>query len=329
MGFRDYFFLAIHRLDVDAWHTRPMGSLRPNQDWTYHPSPNLSPLYAKRKGVKNKSPTKAPSKTRFIQIEDFYSDGWKLEEVVEILRSEGVGVIPTDTCYSFVTCLNSRKGVERLMSIKGGGKKPLSVICEDLSMIDTYTSSISRLKSVYKLLKSTLPGAFTYIMPSSSEVPKMIVDRKHHRLNKWRRKEIGVRMPDDSICRNILESLHEPLLSGSVPQAAEDEIGVEYISSQGHKDGGSLDEGRGECDDVDDIDEGKHDFFDTSYIELDFAENLSWAKEVDFVVLNGPRGGGSIDTLSTVVDLTQNEVPVLVRQGKGKLDPALIQGIST
>ena len=196
-------------------------------------------------------------------------------------------------------------------------------------MIDTYTSSISRLKWVYKLLKSTLPGAFTYIMPSSSEVPKMIVDRKHHRLNKWRRKEIGVRMPDDSICRNILEGLHEPLLSGSVPQAAEDEIGVEYISSQGHKDGGSLDEGRGEYDDVDDIDEGKHDFFDTSYIELDFAEKLSWAKEVDFVVLNGPRGGGSIDTLSTVVDLTQNEVPVLVRQGKGKLDPALIQGIST
>ena len=102
-------------------------------------------------------------------------------------------------------------------------------------MIDTYTSSISRLKCVYKLLKSTLPGAFTYIMPSSNEVPKMIVDRKHHRLNKWRRKEIGVRMPDDCICRNILESLHEPLLSGSVPQAAEDEVGVEYISSQGHE----------------------------------------------------------------------------------------------
>ena len=98
--------LAILRLDVDAWHTRPMGSLCTNQAR----SANLSPLYAKRKGVKNKSPTKTSSRTRFIQIEDFYSDGWKLDEVVEILRNDGVGVIPTDTCYSFVTCLNSRKG---------------------------------------------------------------------------------------------------------------------------------------------------------------------------------------------------------------------------
>ena len=77
-------------------------------------------------------------------------------------------------------------------------------------MIDTYTSSISRLKSVYKLLKSTLPGFYVHHAKCSGT--KMIVDRKHHRLNKWRRKEIGVRMPDDSICRNILEGLHEPLL---------------------------------------------------------------------------------------------------------------------
>ena len=148
-----------------------------------------SPLHAKRKGVRNKNPSNSMKNskvpTKFIDIQDIHSDTWRLDEVVEILKDGGVGVIPTDTCYSFVTQLNSRNGVERLMKIKAGGKKPLSVICKDLSMIATYTNEVSNLKWVYKLLKNTLPGPFTYIMPSSSMVPKMIVDRKHHKLNKW------------------------------------------------------------------------------------------------------------------------------------------------
>ena len=62
--------------------------------------------------------------TKFIDVEDFYSDGWRLDEVVEILKNGGVGVVPTDTCYSYVTSLNSRKGVERLLKVKASGKKP-------------------------------------------------------------------------------------------------------------------------------------------------------------------------------------------------------------
>ena len=283
-------------------------------------------LYAKRKGVKNKEPTKTSKQTKFIDVEEFFSDGWKLDEAVELLRNGGVGVIPTDTCYSFVTCLNSRKGVERLLSIKGGGKKPLSVICKDLSMIDTYTSSVSNVKWVYKLLKSTLPGPFTYIMPSSNAVPKMIVDRKHHRLNKWRRKEIGVRMPNDLICRQIVKDLGEPLLSGSVPEAAEDEVGVEFIGTRP-----SEWEDEKEQEEVEEYKYGENssiDYHDTSYIELDLTENLPWAKQVDFVILNGPRGGGSSEKLSTVVDLAQNGPPLLVRQGRGELDPSLINNVS-
>ena len=308
---------SLQQMLADAWTVHPMVHSNAYRS-------ELSPLYAKRKGVKNKDMAKTSSQTKYIDVEDFYSDGWKLDEVVEILRNGGVGVIPTDTCYSFVTSLNSRKGIERLMSVKGGGKKPLSVICRDLSMIDTYTSSVSNLKWVYKLLKSTLPGPFTYIMPSSSEVPKMIVDRKHHRLNKWRRKEIGVRMPDDLICKEIMGGLGEPLLSGSVPQAAEDEVGVEYISTSGYED--ELDEEEQE-EDEEGLQE-EHDYFDTSYIELDLTENLPWAKQVDFVVLNGPRGGGSIDTLSTVVDLAQKGPPLIVRQGRGELDSTFLEGVS-
>lgn len=295
-----------------------------------------SSLCAKRKGVKNKDVNKDASmkrngqrSTKFINIEDFYSDGWQLDEVVEILKDGGVGVVPTDTCYSYVTSLNSRKGVERLLKVKASGKKPLSVLCKDLSMIGTYTNEVSNLKWVYKLLKATLPGPFTYIMPSSSLVPKMIVDRKHHKLNKWRRKEIGVRMPADEVCRAIVDAVDEPLLSGSVPQAAEDELGIAFLVADGDYNGDDYDydddtEEDGEMDEWD----ADHDYHDTSYHRLDLMESLPWANQVDFVVLNGARGGGTNEELSTIVDLAHSNKPMIVRQGKGLLDAALLEGAS-
>ena len=295
-------------------------------------------MYAKRKGVRNKDPSSSMKKggqinglTKFIDVEDFYSDGWRLDEVVEILKEGGVGVIPTDTCYSFVTSLNSRRGVERLLKVKASGKKPLSVICKDLSMIGTYTNEVSNLKWVYKLLKATLPGPFTYIMPSSSMVPKMIVDRKHHKLNKWRRKEIGVRMPADDVCQAIVDAVDAPLLSGSVPQAAEDDIGIGFLVADGDYDADDddeLDDMFGGDADEWDVD---HDYHDTSYHRLDLTESLPWANQVDFVVLNGPRGGGTNEVLSTVIDLAQAQNgagPEIVRQGKGQLDSALINGVA-
>jgi tRNA threonylcarbamoyl adenosine modification protein (Sua5/YciO/YrdC/YwlC family) len=250
-----------------------------------------------------------------------------LDEVVEILKNGGVGVVPTDTCYSYVTSLNSRKGVERLLKVKASGKKPLSVLCKDLSMIGTYTNEVSNLKWVYKLLKATLPGPFTYIMPSSSLVPKMIVDRKHHKLNKWRRKEIGVRMPADEVCRAIVDAVDEPLLSGSVPQAAEDELGIALLVADGDYDADDDNDDEEEGGEEDEW-EADHDFHDTSYHRLDLMESLPWANQVDFVVLNGPRGGGTNEELSTIVDLAQTGKPVVVRQGKGILDRSLIDGVT-
>jgi tRNA threonylcarbamoyl adenosine modification protein (Sua5/YciO/YrdC/YwlC family) len=279
---------------------------------------------AKRKGVNpNRGSYTKNVETVFIDVDEEYSDAWRLDEAVDILKNGGIGVIPTDTCYSFVTCLNSRKGVERLLKLKGGGKKPLSVLCKDLSMIGQYTSEVSNLKWVYKLLKATLPGPFTYIMPSSSLVPKMIIDRKHHKLNKWRRKEIGVRMPDDELCSSILDALGEPLLSGSVPQAAEDELGIVFDASCDDGDGDDDWEEEGDDDDGSSHDED-HDYHDVSYHRLHLTELLPWANQVDFVVLNGERGGGTSDQLSTVVDLARGSSPLVVRQGKGQLDPALL-----
>ena len=285
-------------------------------------------LFAKRKGVKDKVKEKSSSRSPiFIDIEDFYSDGWKLSSAVDVLRNGGIGVIPTDTCYSFVTPLSSRKGIERLITCKGNVKKPLSILCKDLSMVDMYTSDeTSREKWIFKLLKNTLPGPYTFIMPSSpSNLPKMIVDRKHHKLNKWKRTEIGIRIPDDAICSAILNDLNEPLLCGSVPEAAEDQLGIirpgVLYNIDEDEDDNSLDDDEDD-DDIYDLAEGEgleYDdlaIFDSPYYELNNMEKLPWAHAIDVVVLNGPRGGSKFGELSTVVDLT-GESPVLVREGKG------------
>jgi len=83
-------------------------------------------------------------------------------------------VIPTDTCYSFVASIGQAVAVERLLQLKGGSghKKPLSILCRDLSQISEYTNQFGA-KWVYKLLKSSLPGPFTFVLPASKAVPKV------------------------------------------------------------------------------------------------------------------------------------------------------------
>ena len=190
-------------------------------------------LGAKRASSGTVPAGKKTATTSFVRIEDVHTDLYKLESIVEVLRAGGVGVIPTDTCYSFVTSLSSREGLERLMRLKGisGQKKPLSLLCKDVSTIAKYTTALTDQKWVFKLLKSSLPGPFTFILPASKEVPKLILENERH-VRRWKRKEIGVRLPDDAICEYILGATDEPLLCGSVPEALEDEVGLLSMSAQ-------------------------------------------------------------------------------------------------
>lgn len=123
--------------------------------------------------AKNRSTDRQKKKIAdIISIEDIYSDAWKLESVVSCLQNGGMGVISTDTCYAFVTQINSQKGIDKIAELKEmkHQRKPLSIICKDFSMISKYTSDICDQKWAFKLLKCTLPGPYTYILPSSKEV---------------------------------------------------------------------------------------------------------------------------------------------------------------
>ena len=142
---------------------------------------SMSRLHAKAK-------TKSKHTTEIITIEDIYSDGYKLQNVVDILKNGGMGVICTDTCYSFVASVESLEGINRITKLKSNllhddsayqQKKPLTLLCHDIKMASQYTSYLNE-NWVFKLLKATLPGPYTYIMPSTNNLPKTIIEHNKH-----------------------------------------------------------------------------------------------------------------------------------------------------
>lgn len=131
-----------------------------------------------------------------------------IKQMAECLRDGGVIVYPTDTIYGLGCDILQPKAVERICKIKNidPQKAQLSFICRDLSHLSDYTKSIDT--PLYRLLKNYLPGPYTFILPASKQVPKILQSKKS---------TIGLRIPDNEICRNILDALGNPLLSASLP----------------------------------------------------------------------------------------------------------------
>src|ERR1700761_2234559 len=113
-----------------------------------------------------------------------------LKTIVECLLDGGVIIYPTDTIYGLGCNIFQSKGIERICRIKGidPAKAQLSFVCYDLSDLSNYTKSIS--PPLYRLLKSYLPGPYTFILPASKLVPKILKSRKE---------TIGLRVPDNHI----------------------------------------------------------------------------------------------------------------------------------
>jgi len=131
-----------------------------------------------------------------------------IKTIVECLQDGGVIIYPTDTIYGLGCNIYKHKAIERIARIKQvePEKAQLSFVCYDLSDLSKYTRSIST--PLYRLLKNYLPGPFTFILPASREVPKMIQGKKS---------TIGLRIPDNNIARAIVHDLGSPILSASLP----------------------------------------------------------------------------------------------------------------
>ncbi|PVD51138.1 threonylcarbamoyl-AMP synthase [Terrimonas sp.] len=132
----------------------------------------------------------------------------QIKTIVECLQSGGIIIYPTDTLYGLGCDIFQHKAIERIARIKNinPDKANFSFVCYDLSDLSTYTKSIST--SLYRLLKNHLPGPYTFILPSSKEVPKILKSKKN---------TVGIRVPDNTIARTIVKELGHPILSTTLP----------------------------------------------------------------------------------------------------------------
>lgn len=131
-----------------------------------------------------------------------------IKTIRDCLMDGGVIIYPTDTIYGLGCDIFQHKAIERICLIKNvsPAKAHLSFICYDLSDLSKYSKSIST--PLYRMLKSHLPGPYTFILPASKEVPKILKSKKD---------TIGLRVPDNNIARTIVKELNHPVLSTSLP----------------------------------------------------------------------------------------------------------------
>lgn len=142
----------------------------------------------------------------------------EIAKVVECLRDGGVVIYPTDTVYGIGCDINKQRAVERVCKIKGidPEKANFSFICSDLSHLSDFTKPINT--ATYKVMKKALPGPFTFILEANNNVPKLFRSKK---------KTVGIRIPNNSICLEIVKQLGNPIMSTSVHD--DDEI-IEYTT---------------------------------------------------------------------------------------------------
>jgi tRNA threonylcarbamoyl adenosine modification protein (Sua5/YciO/YrdC/YwlC family) len=130
----------------------------------------------------------------------------KIEQIVQVLRDGGLIIYPTDTIYGLGCDIFNSKALEKVKRLKGIKVKGLnfSFICHDLSNISEYAKVDT---PTFKLMKRALPGPYTFILPASSSVPKILNASK---------KTIGIRVPDNDIPRHIVHELGNPIITTSI-----------------------------------------------------------------------------------------------------------------
>ena len=151
-----------------------------------------------------------------LRIHSDNPDPRQIKKVVECLKDGGVIIYPTDTIYGIGCDVFNKKAMQKLCRIKGLDikKHNLSFICYDLSHIADFTKHLAT--STYKLMKKTLPGPYTFILEANNAIPKLFKNSK---------KEIGIRIPDNNITRDIVKNLGNPIVTTSVK---DEDMVIEY-----------------------------------------------------------------------------------------------------
>ncbi len=130
----------------------------------------------------------------------------EIDKIVKVLQKGGLIIYPTDTVYGLGCDITNTKAMEKVAQLKGLklDKANFSFICYDLSNLSDYVKQIDT--PVYKILKKALPGPYTFILPSSTNLPKAFKNKK----------TVGIRIPDNNIIRELVKKLGNPIVSTSI-----------------------------------------------------------------------------------------------------------------
>lgn len=130
----------------------------------------------------------------------------EIDKVVKVLQKGGLIIYPTDTVYGLGCDITNTKAMEKVAQLKGLklDKANFSFICYDLSNLSDYVKQIDT--PAYKILKKALPGPYTFILPSSTNLPKAFKNKK----------TVGIRIPDNNIIRELVKVLGNPIVSTSI-----------------------------------------------------------------------------------------------------------------
>lgn len=154
---------------------------------------------------------------QFVKIYEENPNPKEIKKVVSILREGGLVIYPSDTVYALGCDITHKNALERIARIKGVKleKANFSFVCEDLSNLSDYVKQID--SSTFKLLKRALPGPYTFILPGNNNLPTVFKKKK----------EVGIRVPDNNITRALVSALGNPIVSTSIKD--DDEV-IEYTT---------------------------------------------------------------------------------------------------
>ena len=153
----------------------------------------------------------------FIKIYPENPNPRDIKKVVDIISKGGLVIYPSDTVYALGCDITNLKALERVAQLKGVklDKANFSFVCADLSNLSDYVRQID--SATFKILKRALPGPYTFILPGNNNLPTVFKKKK----------EVGIRVPDNSIVQAIVRELGNPIISTSIHD--EDEV-VEYTT---------------------------------------------------------------------------------------------------
>ena len=141
--------------------------------------------------------------TQSLSIHPTHPQPRLLKQAAERIREGAVVAYPTDSCYALGCHLGDKDAMERIRTLRGFGKDHhFTLVCRDLSEIAQYAQVDT---AAYRLLRAVTPGAYTFLLPATREVPR--------RLQHPKRRTIGIRVPEHPVAQGLLEALGEPLMS--------------------------------------------------------------------------------------------------------------------